>query len=181
MTKQHAQVQSLADRTDLLKRYGRQIYEINPSLSIDSIDRCSDRQIDKKAERFHESIEYTVENLPNLFSTDELNCDRFIKFYLEGIRQSARLNRPGANLLEFVCDRLSQKDFHNKDTICINYVLVNKWQPGLNRRTYSRGIAELLAKEFLFRSMVTDLYFINVRFIFNGDRDRLAETYSQTG
>jgi hypothetical protein len=174
MTKQQAQAISISDRSELLTRYGHQIYEANPSLSIDPIVRYSNRQIDKKTENSHLSIEYTEENLTSLFSTDELNRERFVKFYLEGIRQSARLNKPGANLLEFVCDRLSQQESHNKDTICVNYVLANKWQPGLNRRTYSRGIAELLAKEFLFRSMITDLYFINVRFIFNGDRTTLV-------
>jgi hypothetical protein len=150
MTKQHIKVQSLDRSDDRLTRYGRQIYEANPSFSIDRLSSCSDRQLDEKTENFHESIANTREILPNLFSTDELNRDRFIKFYLEGIRQCARLNRPGANLLEFVCDRLSQQDSQDKDTIYLNYILANKWQPDLNRRTYSRGIAELLAKEFLF-------------------------------
>ncbi len=176
MTTNNSQITSIGHSEDLLTRYGRQLYEINPSLSSDLLVKRSIRQLDELSGDRREQLEDTREILPNLFSTEELDADRFVKFYLAGIRQYARLNRPGANLLEFVCDRLSQQNSQDKDTIYLNYILASKWQPDLNRRTYSRGIAELLAKEFVFRSTITDLYFINVMFIFNGDRSILAQS-----
>ena len=40
---------------------------------------------------------------------------------------------------------------------------------------------ELLAKGFLYRTMAADVYFVNVRFMFNGDRLVLAKTYRRKG
>jgi hypothetical protein len=38
-----------------------------------------------------------------LVELQAVDSDRFVKFYLDGIRQYARLNQSGADLLEFVC------------------------------------------------------------------------------
>jgi hypothetical protein len=45
------------------------------------------------------------------------------------------------------------------------------------RRTYDRGIRELLEKEFLYRTVFDGLYFVNIRYMFNGDRLAFVKTY----
>jgi hypothetical protein len=42
-------------------------------------------------------------------------------------------------------------------------------------------MSELLEKGFLFRSMAADMYFVNVRFMFNGNRMVLVESYQRKG
>ncbi|HEV3237899.1 MAG TPA: hypothetical protein VGZ25_12980 [Gemmataceae bacterium] len=39
----------------------------------------------------------------------------------------------------------------------------------ISDRTYQRGVRELLKKEFLFRSPIDRVFFVNIRFMFNGD------------
>jgi hypothetical protein len=48
---------------------------------------------------------------------------------------------------------------------------------GLNQRTFRRGLRELLEKQFLYRSTSDGLFFINIRFMFNGDRLAFVRTY----
>jgi hypothetical protein len=52
---------------------------------------------------------------------------------------------------------------------------------GLNIRTFRRGLRELLEKEFLYRSTTDGLFFINIRFMFNGDRLAFVRTYHLKG
>ncbi len=168
----------ISQNDDRLMRYGHPIYEVNPSLPNHLLLKTprSPSQLTGIGRNWMSNQE-TIHVVDDSFKTSELDCERFVKFYLDGIRQYAQLNQQGANLFEFVYEQLSSQAAHNQDTICLNYVLANKWRSNLARRSYSRGIAELLNKEFLFRSMVNDVYFINVRFVFNGDRSALINTH----
>jgi hypothetical protein len=77
---------------------------------------------------------------------------------------------------------MSGKDAKDKDTVTISLALAQEWNASLARATYYRGLAELLDKGFLFRCYAsTDLYFVNVRFMFNGDRLVLAQSYRRKG
>jgi hypothetical protein len=183
MTQHHTNMTYISQNDDRLMRYGHPIYEVNPSLPNHLLLATSQSpSLATKIDRNWMSGQEAIPVADNSFKTAEtaeLDSERFVKFYLDGIRQYAQLNQPGVNLFEFVYEQLSRQDAQNKDTICLNYVLANKWRPDLTRRSYSRGIAELLNKEFLFRSMVNDVYFINVQFVFNGDRSTLARFYQK--
>jgi len=48
---------------------------------------------------------------------------------------------------------------------------------GMSDRTYQRGVRELLEKEFLFRSPSDGVFFVNIRFMFNGDRLAFVRSY----
>jgi hypothetical protein len=69
----------------------------------------------------------------------------------------------------------------DKDTVTLNYFLAQKWKPELARRTYERGINNLLEMEFLFRSVAADVYFVNIRYMFNGDRMVIMSVYHRAG
>ena len=43
--------------------------------------------------------------------------------------------------------------------------------------TFRRGLRELLEKEFLFRSPYDGTFFVNIRFMFNGDRLAFVKGY----
>jgi len=48
---------------------------------------------------------------------------------------------------------------------------------GLNERTFRRGLRELLEKEFLYRSTSDGVFFVNIKFIFNGNRLAFVRTF----
>jgi hypothetical protein len=51
----------------------------------------------------------------------------------------------------------------------------------INDRTYQRGVRELLEKEFLYRSPSDGVFFVNIRFMFNGDRLAFVKSYHLKG
>ena len=52
---------------------------------------------------------------------------------------------------------------------------------GLTERTYQRGLKELLNKGFLFRSPIDGIFFVNIQFMFNGDRLAFVKGYKRRG
>jgi hypothetical protein len=107
----------------------------------------------------------------------ELDSEQFVKVYLDGIKQYAQLSKAGALLFELVYREISGLSGKDKDSVTINYFVAQRWKDDLSRRTYERGMNELLEKEFLFRSIAADVYFVNVRFMFNGDRMAVVKAY----
>jgi hypothetical protein len=108
----------------------------------------------------------------------EVDTEEFVKIYLAGIRQYGQLTKAGAKMFEYVYQEMSGHKGKDKDTIMISLRLAKEWYPRLTKPTYHRGLAELLDRNFIFRSYAsTDMYFVNVRYMFNGDRIALAKVY----
>ncbi len=47
------------------------------------------------------------------------------------------------------------------------------------KTTYFRGLRELLEREFLFRSPYDGVFFVNIRYMFNGDRLAFVKGYKR--
>ena len=69
--------------------------------------------------------------------------------YLDGIKQHAQLGKAGTLLFELVYHEMSGAKAKDKDTVTLNYLLALDWRPELSKRTYERGMSELLEKGFL--------------------------------
>jgi hypothetical protein len=112
---------------------------------------------------------------------EEVDNERFVKIYLDGIKQHGQLTKAGLLVFEFVYTQISGLQGKDRDTVVLNHYIAQKWKPSLSRATYYRGMNELLDRGFLFRSEAADLYFINVRFMFNGDRLTVVRSYRRKG
>jgi hypothetical protein len=44
-------------------------------------------------------------------------------------------------------------------------------------RTFRHGLRQLLEKEFIYESLVSEVFFVNIRYMFNGDRLAFVRTY----
>jgi hypothetical protein len=104
------------------------------------------------------------------YEWEEVDKERFVKLYLAGLKQAAGLTKAGLGVFELVYHRLRENP--GKDT-----VLLDSLSSGLEERTYQRGLRELFEKEFLFRSTNPGLFFVNIRFMFNGDRLAFVKGY----
>jgi hypothetical protein len=49
------------------------------------------------------------------------------------------------------------------------------------RATFYRGLRELLEKEFLYRSPWDGIFFVNIRYMFNGDRLAFVKAFHLAG
>jgi hypothetical protein len=67
------------------------------------------------------------------------------------------------------------------DKIELNLYHIKKHGLNMTERTYQRGMREMLEHLFIFRSTSADIYFVNINFVFNGNRITLAKSYYLKG
>jgi hypothetical protein len=108
---------------------------------------------------------------------EEVDSSRFVKLFLDGIKQAASLSKAGMQVFELVYHEMRAN--HDSDEVKLNlYVAKDR---GVAERTYHRGVRELLEKEFIYRSPSDGVFFVNIRFIFNGDRLAFVKSYHLKG
>lgn len=104
---------------------------------------------------------------------EEVDTTRFVKLFLDGIKQAAGLSKTGIQVFELVYHQMRANP--GSDEIKLNQYVAR--DHGMSDRTYQRGVRELLEKEFLFRSPSDGVFFVNIRFMFNGDRLAFVKSY----
>lgn len=108
---------------------------------------------------------------------EEVDTTRFVKLFLDGIKQAAGLSKSGMQVFELVYHQI--RDNPGADEIKLNQYHAR--DHGISDRTYQRGVRELLEKEFLYRSPSDGVFFVNIRFMFNGDRLAFVRSYHLKG
>src|SRR5260221_11876723 len=108
---------------------------------------------------------------------EEVDSSRFVKLFLDGIKQAAGLSKTGIQVFELVYHEMRANP--GSDEIKLNQYVAK--DHGISDRTYQRGVRELLEKEFLFRSPSDGVFFVNIRFMFNGDRLAFVKSYHLKG
>ncbi|MCW5716914.1 MAG: hypothetical protein KIS68_03675 [Bauldia sp.] len=104
------------------------------------------------------------------YEFEEVDKERFVKLYLAGLKQASDLSKAGMAVFEIVYNEL--RGSPGRDT-----VLLSQDASPLAPATFRRGLRELLEKEFLFRSPYDGTFFVNIRFMFNGDRLAFVKGY----
>ena len=105
-----------------------------------------------------------------VYEWEEVDKERFVKLYLAGLKQASGLSKAGLAVFELVYNRVRERPGQDN-------VPLDAHSSGLQPVTYRRGLRELLEKEFLFRSPNPGLFFVNIRFMFNGDRLAFVRGY----
>lgn len=175
--------QNRQEKPKPLTRRGHQVYRDNPSLA-DAFPARIQSSTTKMSDAYMVAPgtgEVIAQGAFGFVQEKIVDSEEFVKIYLAGIRRYGELSKAGALLFEFVYREISGRAGKDRDTVLLNYVLAVEWNSSLSRRTYERGMSELLEKGFLFRSMAADMYFVNVRFMFNGNRMVLVESYRRRG
>jgi hypothetical protein len=108
---------------------------------------------------------------------EAVDPDRFVKLFLDGIKQAAGLSKRGIQVFELVY--LQVRANPGSDEIKLNLYVAK--DHGINDRAYQRGVRELLEKEFLYKSPSDGVFFVNIRFMFNGDRLAFVRSYHLKG
>ena len=113
------------------------------------------------------------------YEFEEVDDTRFVKLFLSGVKQAAGLSKSGLMLFEVVYKELQKHP--GDDEVKLSHYIAAEQIEGLNERTYRRGLRELLDKEFLYRSPIDGVFFVNIRFMFNGDRLAFVKGYKRKG
>jgi hypothetical protein len=158
----------------IAEKRGVPIYQTNPSIPSDTeIKRNKRAQIGTDARGLvvdNGTGEILGHGGAMVYEWEEVDKERFVKLYLAGLKQAAGLTKAGLAVFELVYSQVRENP--GKDTVPLDPL-----SSGLEERTYQRGIRELLEKEFIFRSTNPGLFFVNIRFMFNGDRLAFVKGY----
>jgi len=164
-------------------KQGVPIYRSNPSIPEDN--SISKR---KKVRFGNEQKGFIFDNKDGdiisvggagFYEFEEVDNTKFVKLFLEGVKKAAGSSKSGLNLFEVVYRELQGRP--GEDRIILNYYTASEYIDGLTDRTYRRGLRELLDKEFLYRSPSEGVFFVNIRFMFNGDRISFLKGYQRKG
>jgi len=109
------------------------------------------------------------------YEFEEVDSARFVKLFLEGVKQTAGLSKPGLAMFELVYRQVQENP--GTDEIKISHYIASDF--GINERAYRRGIKELLDRGFLFKSLMDGVFFVNIRYMFNGDRLAFVKGYKR--
>jgi hypothetical protein len=63
------------------------------------------------------------------------------------------------------------------DRIYLHFNTVQKYGSSMSLPTFKRGMSELIKKEFLYESIEPNIYFLNINYMFNGDRLAFIKEY----
>jgi len=149
-------------------------YEDNPSLPVVSQKaRVGTRRITNKAGDKCMIVSEQGEILAPAGFHEIIEVDRtqFVKVYIHGVAAFNDLSAAGSKVFQFVYAYILKNP--NTDRI----VLSPKHAKNMAKATFERGLTELLNKEILYRSTVTYVFFLNIDYMFNGNRLALVKEY----
>jgi len=156
------------------EKYGVPVYDTNPSIpNSNEIKKLKMAKLGNDQKGFivnNGSGEILGSGVAVVYEWEEVDQERFVKLYLVGLKQAEDLSKAG--FLMFVMVNKQLQENPGKDT-----VLLSVDKSNLTQATYFRGLRELLDKEFLFRSPYDGTFFVNIRFMFNGDRLAFIKGY----
>lgn len=161
------------------QKQGIPIYRSNPS--VPTADFITKR---KKIRYGNERKGFIVDNSSGeilnvggagFYEFEEVDKTRFVKLFLAGVKQASGLSKSGLTLFEVVYRELQKHP--GEDKVMLSYFATSDQIENLTERSYQRGLRELLNKEFLYRSPSDGVFFVNIRFMFNGDRLAFVKGY----
>ena len=178
--------QELMDKnTDLMigERRGVPVYKANPTLvGMRGNSRDKPARVIKgnKAMITDEFTgEITGEGAVAFLETEEVDTDRFVKLYLAGLDGMFNLTKSGQTVFKLLWMQVQAKK--DSDRVELNVYIAEDYGLKVTPRMMTRGIKELLEKEFLFNTPTSGLYFFNAKYMFNGNRIVTAKQYVLQG
>ena len=136
------------------------------------------------SDRFAAVNKNTGENAGDLQFGRRVKVDKthFLKFYAEGVRMFLGLKSPGIKVFMVIYQLLLDDPNYQQDKIDLTYSLLPKdVQDSISRTTYTRGVKELRNVNFLAPTMHDGVYWINIDYVFKGDRLTLVNQYILDG
>jgi hypothetical protein len=118
-------------------------------------------------------------NATEISMIKQVDRTEFVKLFAEGVKRFFELSPSGAKLLAYVLKVV--QEVPGTDRISLHFMDYMERFPGdqngMKKTTFYRGFTELLSKGFIAQSVVPNLYYINPKLFFNGDRAKFVTEY----
>ena len=105
----------------------------------------------------------------------EVDKTQFVKLYVNGVRAFRGLSSAGGKMFEILYMEM-QKNVA-KDRVYLSFPSVDQEVIPISESTYMRGMRELVAKKFIAATPFQGLYWVNLDYMWNGDRLAYVKEY----
>jgi hypothetical protein len=109
----------------------------------------------------------------------EIDRTQFVKLYINGVKAFQGLKSAGAKVFELIY-RAAQ-DAPGTDRIYLHFMTIEQNITPIGRATFHRGMTELIERGFLAESIEPGMYFLNIDYMFNGNRLAFIKEYRIRG
>jgi hypothetical protein len=109
------------------------------------------------------------------WQAQEVDKSQFVKLYVNGVKALKDLTGAGTKVFELLYLEV-QKNV-GKDSVWLNYTMLDQDTVQISRTTFFKGMKELVEKGFIAESTTQSRYFINPDFMWNGDRLAFVKEY----
>lgn len=168
----------MSDKKEAMSRRGLPRYSENPSIvSAASNSKTGTKRLTNKAgDRFMVVSEHGEVMAPVGFhQVVPVDKTQFVKLYVNGVKAFQGLSAAGTKVFELIYSIVQGSP--GADRFYLHFMSVEEHNLTISYRTFHRGLGELLKKEFVFESMTPNLYFLNVDYLFNGNRMAFIKEY----
>lgn len=166
------------EKQDKLSKKDAPRYQANPFMGEVHIKRGSKKLTVGRADTLvnQETGEIHATEISVIRQVDRTE---FVKLFSEGVKRFFELSPSGAKLLAYVLKVV--QEVPGTDRITLHFMdYMERFpgdQTGMKKTTFYRGFTELLSKGFIAQSVVPNLYYINPKLFFNGDRAKFVTEY----
>ncbi|MFA5681129.1 MAG: hypothetical protein WC999_07335 [Hydrogenophaga sp.] len=163
-------------------------YKENPSIALAKENtKHGVKTIFGKKE--HSTYHILAQELENKNETEDtitfskkqiVDQDQFVKLYIAGFEALSNLKNSTKLVYTYIFNQIRQEvgkdifyfSFKNYESFC-EIEKISK----LSKATFHRSMNELMEKEVIFKSDMSNLYYINIAYVFNGDRLKFIQEY----
>lgn len=167
---------------EIVSRRGAIRHESNPFIAkaAENSKTGTKRISNKTGDRFMVVSEHGEIMAPAGFhEIVEVDKTQFVKLYLNGVKAFQGLKSAGAKVFEIIYRAV--QDSPGSDRIYLHFMSIEQAITPISRATFDRGMKELLEKGFMAESMQPGMYFLNIDYMFNGNRLAFVKEYRLAG
>lgn len=168
----------MSDKQEPVSRRGLPRYAENPSVAsaVSNSKSGTKRLANKAGDKFMVVSEHGEVMAPAGFhQVVTVDKTQFVKLYVNGVKAFQGLSAAGAKVFELIYSIVQGSP--GADRFYLHFMSVEEHHLQISYRTFHRGLGELLKKEFVFESLTPNLYFLNVDYLFNGNRMAFIKEY----
>lgn len=166
------------EKMDKLTKKASPKYQVNPFIN-DVVVKRGSKKITVGSAGALVNTDTGEVNATEISVIRQVDRTEFVKLFAEGVKRFFELTPSGAKLLSYVLQVV--QDAPGTDRINLHFMDYMERFPGepkpMSKTTFFRGFTELLTKGFIAQSTVPNIYFINPKLFFNGDRARFVMEY----
>lgn len=158
-------------------RRGVALHKSNPFIGAALVGTKTRRITNKKGDMMlvSKETEQVIAPIAGFWQAHEVDSAKFVKLYINGVKAFRELTSAGTKVFELLYLEV-QKNI-GKDKIYLSFGVVDQEATPMAASTYKRGVSELIAKGFLAATPLQGWYWLNLDYMWNGDRLAFVKEY----